>query len=349
METHALMVPHPSGRARTLSTLHWPLRRRWMTEVEVLDRGAHGPVALAVRLGLARGYDAVVIDGATGGATRVADLGAAAVLARRPGGPAVVVTDATWKRGVGALDRAACKLGLLAIDSPRTTYCVLSSEERRLFPRTWGVDPERVEHTPFYFTASDEELAAPVRTGGGVFAGGDSLRDYRPLVEAARGLPARVTLATGALPAELAAHAPPNVAVGRVTPADYMALMRAADVVVVALAPGQERSAGQQNYLNAMAFGKVVIVPDVMGVRDHVEPGATGLVVPPGEPRAMREAIEWALSHPAEAAAMGARAREVVRQRFTPDRYVAAVLGVVERAVGRLRAARRGLAAGRSA
>ncbi len=323
----------PMRSPRILSTLYWPKRATWMARVDVIHRAELSTAAVLRRLVAAPGrYDAVVLDGATGGAVRFTDLGAAVLLARRSWGPAVVVTDATWGEGVGLFDRAGCRMGLRAIDSPRVTYCVLSSDEARLFPRKWGIPSHRVACTPFYFTLTDEDLAVRTSTDGGVFAGGDSLRDYRPLIDAARGLDAPLMLATRSVhPSQL----PSNVRAGWLTRDAYVKAMCNAAVVVVALAPTRERSAGQQNYLNAMALGKLVVVPDVLGVRDYVDHGRTGILVPPGDARALRAALRWALDpeRRAEVRDIGERAREVVHARFGPDQYVANVLAVVEKAV----------------
>jgi hypothetical protein len=322
-------------RPRILTTLHWSKREAWMSRVDVLDRAKLSTVAILQRLlASARRYDVLVLDGATGGAVRATDLGAAALLARRRSGPAVVITDATWGAGHGFADRLVCRAGLLSIDSERVTYCVLSSDEARLFPARWGIPADRVAFTPFYFTASDEDLAAPVREDGGVFAGGDSLRDYGPLVAAARHMAVPVTIATREL--GKAERLPAHVRAGPVPHARFMAGLRAAAVVVVALARTSGRSAGQQTYLNAMAMGKLVIVPDVLGVRDYVEHGRTGLIVPAGDAVALEHALRWAL-HPAQrgaARAIAERAQQEVRARFGPAQYVASVLAVAERAAG---------------
>lgn len=316
---------------RTLSPLYWPKRAAWMARVEVLNEAQRPAITVLRRLATAIDYAAVVLDGAKGGRVRLANLGAAMLLARRASGPTVIITECTWSRGSGFLDRAARNIGLGAIESPRVVYCVLSSDERRLFPVTWRVDPARVVFTPFYYTINEEDLAAPTSEDGGVFAGGDSLRDYEPLLRASRSLQAPVTVATRLLDGRR--DLPVNVSAGRVAHTRFMELMRKASVVVVALARTSERSAGQQTYLNAMAFGKLVIVPDVIGVRDYISNGKTGLIVPPGDTEALAAALRWALdpSNRASVSEMAARAREDVRARFSPDLYVERILEVVDR------------------
>jgi hypothetical protein len=285
----------------------------------------HRLVARVVRA--ARAYQAVVLDGSS----RVAQL-AAGLIARRGHPPVMVLADATWKAGDSGVERLARRTSIRAIDGPRVFYCVLSSEEVELFPRTWAVDPARVSFTPWHYAFSEEELALPTSGDGGVFAGGDSLRDYGPLVAAARGLPAEVTIASTQVSGE---DLPPNVRAGPVPHERFMDLLRRATVVVVALGARRDRSAGQQTYLNAMAMGKPVIVTDALGVRDYIEDGRTGIVVPPGDPAALLEKLEWALdpANREEVRELAARGREAALSRFGPDSYVESLLRVVDQAV----------------
>ncbi len=208
------------------------------------------------------------------------------------------------------------------------TYCVLSSSERATFPGSWGVDPERVRFTPFYWTLPEDE--PPARFGGhGVFAGGDSLRDHETLLAAARSVDVPVTIATRLT---LEGPVPAHVTVGPLAPDVFLDRLRETAVTVVPMRPGLVRSAGQQTYLNAMALGKPVVVSDVPGVRDHVTDGETGLVVPPGDADALAAALRW-VTDPANADAvqrMGERARHVALTTAGPDQYVQRLLEVVD-------------------
>ncbi len=232
-----------------------------------------------------------------------------------------VTTDSTW--GPGAARRATLRL----FDSPRTTYCVLSSSERCSFPTAWGVDPDRVAFTPFYWTLP----TAPqlVLGGSGIFSGGDSLRDYATLLTAAEHVVAPVTVASAQSPP---VRVPPAVTMGAVTPQRFLELMQDSAVVVVPLRARLVRSAGQQTYLNAMALGKLVVVSDAPGVRDHVEHGRTGLVVPSGDPEGLADALRWA-TDPANAdvcARMRTDAHTAAIKDFGPDRYVDRLLELID-------------------
>ncbi|MBC7247348.1 MAG: glycosyltransferase [Actinobacteria bacterium] len=68
--------------------------------------------------------------------------------------------------------------------------------------------------------------------------------------------------------------------------------------------------------LEAMSLGLPVVAADGGGVREIVEEGVTGLVVPPGDAAAMARAVSWALSHAREAREMGEAGRRRARERF---------------------------------
>jgi Glycosyl transferases group 1 len=319
-------------------------RAGWADRVAMVDRTAMAAPRVTARL-VAEGLRGrtLVLLGSAGFGARYADLLAAVAVARSPRRPAVVLTECTWEPGSAALGRrlggggdgGAARLAVRAMDGDHATFCVLSRAEVERFPGTWGVDPARVAFTPFTITLGEADLDAPPPAGETVFAGGNSLRDYRPLAQAAAGIPAPVVLATTQL--DGAAGLPRNVRAGPLPYDEYVREMRAARVVVVPLAENRWRSAGQQTYLNAMALGKPVIVTDAMGVRDYVEDGVTGLVVAPGDAQAIGEAVRWTLD-PANAdavARMTARAREIVRERYTLDRYLARLLAVASETVAR--------------
>jgi glycosyltransferase involved in cell wall biosynthesis len=99
-------------------------------------------------------------------------------------------------------------------------------------------------------------------------------------------------------------------------------LYRAARVHVIPLHEAPI-SSGQTVLLENMALGRAVIVSDVSGVRDYVQPGVTATVVPPGDVAALRRAIEDAIADPQAATRIGAAAAEAVRRRYSAGRFAA--------------------------
>lgn len=295
----------------------------WRAWGAVVDRRRHSRLGLAARIAArAADYHTLLLDGSVGAAELYSDLLAAAAASRRPRGAHVFISDATWKRGANGADRLAGTALLRSIDGPRVTYCVLSSAELELFPRSWNVPRNRVAFTPFCYTFTDEDLAQKTSEDAGVFAGGDSLRDYTALLAVGAQLDTPVTIATRTV-APSRSH--DNLRVGPVSHDEFNRLLRSASVVVVPLQRGLERSAGQQTYLNAMAIGKLVVVTDSPGARDYVEDGVTGFVVPPGDPDSLADVLRRCLDPGLrdEQRAIRTRARDVALQEFSPDAYFA--------------------------
>ena len=61
--------------------------------------------------------------------------------------------------------------------------------------------------------------------------------------------------------------------------------------------------------------------------------GENGLFVPPADPSALREAIEYLWNHPKEADRMGREGRKFIEQHHTLDQWVNSVRQVVEEVI----------------
>jgi glycosyltransferase involved in cell wall biosynthesis len=69
--------------------------------------------------------------------------------------------------------------------------------------------------------------------------------------------------------------------------------------------------------LEYMAAGRPVVATDVGGVREAVQDGDSGHIVPVGDDRAMAACIGGLLQAPEQARAMGERGQRIVQQRFS--------------------------------
>lgn len=72
-----------------------------------------------------------------------------------------------------------------------------------------------------------------------------------------------------------------------------------------------------QTLLEGMACGRPVICTDVASMPEIVRHGETGFIVPPNNPAALGERLQWLHQHPEAAAQMGRAARADVLRRFT--------------------------------
>ncbi|MDD5330402.1 MAG: TIGR03088 family PEP-CTERM/XrtA system glycosyltransferase [Sulfuricella sp.] len=110
---------------------------------------------------------------------------------------------------------------------------------------------------------------------------------------------------------------------------DIPALMRGFDLFVLpSLAEGISNT-----ILEAMASGLPVVATDVGGNPELVESGRTGLLVPPGDPNRMADAIRAYLGDRGVGALHGCEARRVVERRFSMEAMVAGYMEVYERAL----------------
>jgi len=83
-------------------------------------------------------------------------------------------------------------------------------------------------------------------------------------------------------------------------------------------------------YLEAMATSKPVIGCQGEGIEDFVEHGKTGLLVKPRDVDSLVEALDYLLSHPDEAKAMGERARKLVLENYTWEKNAEKTIKVYE-------------------
>jgi len=68
--------------------------------------------------------------------------------------------------------------------------------------------------------------------------------------------------------------------------------------------------------LEAAASGRPVVASDIAGCREVLRPGETGLLVPPGNPLALAQAIASLLGSPDERARMGRLGRDFMKASF---------------------------------
>jgi glycosyltransferase involved in cell wall biosynthesis len=83
----------------------------------------------------------------------------------------------------------------------------------------------------------------------------------------------------------------------------------------------------------AMALGKPVVATDIGGAREIVDHGRTGLVVPPGDPDALAQAIKQILQREDKGRAMGEEGRRRVKSLFSIRRLAEGTLLAYRRAL----------------
>lgn len=245
--------------------------------------------------------------------------------------PTIYMLGCMWEpdNGLrGLTERLLVHLADRAIDR----YIVQSTEEMTIFPEIWDVSQAKVRFCPFFFSFTDEELSEVENTppGDHIFSGGNSLRDYEPLIRAAWCMPNRkFVIATRLLDGR--PDLPPNVEAHPVSHLEFVSLMYSSAVTIVPIQPGLRRAAGQQTYLNAMWMGKPTIVTDTLGVHDHICHKQTGMIVD-GSAAGYVDALDWIFNPQNHAAVeqMKINAHRDVTEKFSFENHVDCLLKILD-------------------
>lgn len=71
--------------------------------------------------------------------------------------------------------------------------------------------------------------------------------------------------------------------------------------------------------IEALSYGMPVISSHVHALPEVVRNGETGLTVPPNDPEALADAIQWCMEHPDDARQLGRQGQQLVREMFDPE------------------------------
>jgi len=213
-------------------------------------------------------------------------------------------------------------------------FIVISTSEIEAYHTHWGISKEKMTYVPFKVNSADS--LAELETGDEefIYSGGTSLRDYKTLFEAIKGLDIQVKVVTNrdfdkeSIPRN--AHIIHNSG----TISEFYAPCARARFSVFPIESGYIRSAGQGSYLGAMFLGKAVIVSDTPGVRDIIDDGVNGLVVPPDNAPLLREKIIALWEDNDLRNRLGETAKRQVREYYTHERYIDNIYRVLRWALG---------------
>ncbi len=231
--------------------------------------------------------------------------------------PALVVVACWLGRDLhrfGRLRKAVYRFTYRSVDH----LVFFSSNQAETFRRELGMSDDRLSSVAF---GIDHEYFRPRPGSEGecvVAVGRDRGRDWPTFFAAVRGAPFAVEVACR--PETVAGLEIPDTVtlLGAIRRPAYRDLLAEAQIVVVATTDVQYPS-GQSVLLEAMAMAKCCVVTETPALSEYVVDGATALVVPPGDPVALRAAIDRARSDPGLRARIGAAARREVDERFNAD------------------------------
>ena len=203
--------------------------------------------------------------------------------------------------------------------------CVCSSRpEAAFYTRVFAWSADKVAFVPFHTdpafvkrpVAAEESFA---------LAAGRTFRDYPTLLDAARtGLDLPVTIVAGRSTFG-SVVVPEGVTVRYDIPLPELIDLIARSAIVVLPLTQRDISTGQSVLLEAMSMGKPVVVTRVNGTVDYIDHMRTGVLVPPNDPEALRDAINRLAGDPALRRRIGEAGREKVIQQYLPDHYAQGV------------------------
>lgn len=176
----------------------------------------------------------------------------------------------------------------------------LYSRNNAALCRAYRIPPDKLAYVPFKVNSYEHVTATAIGDAGYVFSGGVSRRDYPTLVKACEGLPFPVRIVVPP-PAQAKVHStvldestlPPNVKVVHDdgSPESFLGHIAQSRMVVIPTKKRDFASTGTSVYLMSMALGKCVII-SAGPTTDGILTDDMAVIVPPEDPRALREAIQ---------------------------------------------------------
>jgi glycosyltransferase involved in cell wall biosynthesis len=276
------------------------------------------------------------------------------LVARMMGIPAVIMkggmgSTSTEPGMANALARWVVRTGIHASASARATLVVHNREElaelsrsAALRARTLVVEGAGVDCAAFHPTPEPAGPVAVVLPARMLASKG--VRDFVEAARllAARGVRARCVLAGGLDPDngtavgedELRGWVEEGVVEWLGHCGDMPALLARSHVVCL-----PSRGEGLPKSLTeAAAAGRPIVATEVAGCRDVVQPGVNGLLVPPGDPRALADALETLIRDPGVRARFGHEGRRIALERFDERVIIPRMLSIYRSLAARRRA-----------
>jgi glycosyltransferase involved in cell wall biosynthesis len=279
---------------------------------------------------LRRRYKAIVTDGEQIGLPLAAMLKFLG-LGRRPRHLMIVHIISVPKKMI-FLDR-------LGVQSHIDRFLVYATAQKEFIEGRWKIPGRQVLFTPFMVDSdffAPDKVEAPAAEPQ-ICAVGLERRDYPTLLRAVEGLAAKVVIAAASPWSKRSDSTqgqaiPTNVVVRRFTQHELRQLYADSRFLVMPL-ENVEFQAGVTAILEAMAMERAVLCSRTPGQTDVIIEGETGRYVPPGDPAALRAAMEQMLANTDETRRMGRAGRRLILQSMSLDRYAERLADFVGEAI----------------
>jgi glycosyltransferase involved in cell wall biosynthesis len=209
-------------------------------------------------------------------------------------------------------------------------FVVHASSEIGSYARWLGIDEERFRFFPLQRGKITGVTSTPIQKPY-IVSMGSANRDYRTLVDAVHGTGIKTVMISKKTVIDSLPNHPNLVKLTDLTQEECNSILSGAEMNVVPIATNQTAS-GQVTFTISMHMGIPTIATQCIGTVDYIRNGETGLLVPPGDARALRQAIECLWHDQALRARIGSAGRRHAEKYFSDEaagRYFAQVLDEV--------------------
>src|ERR1017187_1626206 len=240
-----------------------------------------------------------------------------------------VLLECMWNLPEKGFGRWKCRLLLRWVAASTDRIIVYARHQIDDYAKILDVSKDKFSFVHSHSTLY--EATYPATDGDYIFSGGYTNRDYPTLFEAVRGLPYRTVVCVGSRQS-LGKDVPANVEVRENLSEDaFNRLIAASAFIVVPLKGDVLEAGGRQVFQNAMTMSKAVVVTD-LSATDYITHGLTGLLVTPGNPVDLRDAIVTLMCNRTIAVNLGREAQRVSAD-FTPERFFEQLFAIIEEVV----------------
>jgi glycosyltransferase involved in cell wall biosynthesis len=317
-----IQLPQNFHQVEDESDLSWRLAQRFRWVGRYSEHLAGLRLALNL-LGLRRGFD-VVVTGRYG--EWFALLQSFLPFGKRPH----LLLDVEWYESHSSAWRRKFNRWLhRRIIQSANRVQVFCQVEAPNYAAYFGVKESKFVWIP-YCTDANPAPAAPNADADFIFTSGVHQRDYQTLLTAVAGLPVELRIAAPLAEFRFL-EVPANVKLlGELPAGEYWNTLIKARFLVLSLRPETLRRPGVITYVGAMRMGKCVVVNDPAGAASYIRNGETGFLVPPADPRILRDQICFLLDYPEVVNTVERNAEESARKLFSVSQYIIDVESAVQ-------------------
>jgi len=207
----------------------------------------------------------------------------------------------------------------------------------------FGIAESKFQYVPYKINGFEELNELSIEDEGYIFSGGYSWRDYKTFAEAMRGVDCEALIVC------------PKQETARVHGTDISAIQLPESVkliehdcdskswrnfiaksrlVVIPVLKSALCSNGVSVYMSAMGMGKCVVITDCPAVRGVLQNGEECMIVPPGDPVALREVINQVLRDHSLRESLAKRGKEFAWKQGGLDEFCDRIVDTIVSRMG---------------